>query len=114
VARKPLGRQGDPGPTPALNGDEHLPAVRFGPPLADHHERGGLDADLDWVGLRLFSEAARVNWSNPNLRLVDLDGMVRVTCSQLAPRGRCFLYDMRSGSLLGFGGTDGVLSPTGE
>jgi RHS repeat-associated protein len=62
----------------SLNGDGRLAAVRYAPPLAGWYEReppppdGGMGAR--WSPLRLFDSAASVDWTSPDLRLVDLDG----------------------------------------
>jgi RHS repeat-associated protein len=53
-----------------LNGDGHLCAVNFRAPVAGWLE---LDADGSWEPLRTFS-TANVDWQDPNLRFVDLDG----------------------------------------
>jgi RHS repeat-associated protein len=66
-----------------LNGDGRLAAVRYAPPLAGWYEReqqptagamAGVGIGSGWSPLRLFDSAASVDWTSPDLRLVDLDG----------------------------------------
>jgi RHS repeat-associated protein len=54
-----------------LNGSGQLCAVAFAPPGAGYFERhpaGG------WAPFKLFTTAADVDWTSPNLTMVDLDG----------------------------------------
>ena len=54
-----------------LNGDGNLCAVDFTQPAPGWFE---YDPDIGWSPLRLLSSTANVDWSDPNLRFVDLDG----------------------------------------
>jgi RHS repeat-associated protein len=54
-----------------LNGDGNLCAVSFGLPAPGWFE---YDADHGWSPFRQFAATANVNWTDPNLRFVDLDG----------------------------------------
>ncbi len=64
-------------PTPSaatlsdLNGDGHLCAVDFARPAAGWYE---YDAEDGWSPLRLLSSTATVDWADPNLRFIDLNG----------------------------------------
>jgi RHS repeat-associated protein len=53
-----------------LNGDGRVCAVSFQAPVSGWFE---LDTDGTWEPLRTFA-AANVDWADPNLRFVDLDG----------------------------------------
>jgi RHS repeat-associated protein len=54
-----------------LNGDGNLCAVSFGLPAPGWFE---YDADRGWSPYRQFAATANINWTDPNLRFVDLDG----------------------------------------
>ena len=54
-----------------LNGDGNLCAVDFTQPAPGWFE---YDADTGWSPQRLLSTTANVDWADPNLRFVDLDG----------------------------------------
>lgn len=54
-----------------LNGDGHLCAVDFTQPAPGWFE---YDPDTGWSPLRLLSATANVDFRDPNLRFVDLDG----------------------------------------
>jgi RHS repeat-associated protein len=54
-----------------LNGDGHLSAVSFAPPVAGWYERDDRDG---WTPLRYMTATASVDWSSPDLRFVDLNG----------------------------------------
>jgi RHS repeat-associated protein len=54
-----------------LNGDGNLCAVNFGLPAPGWFE---YHADHGWSPFRQFAATANVNWADPNLRFVDLDG----------------------------------------
>jgi RHS repeat-associated protein len=54
-----------------LNGDGNLCAVDFTQPAPGWFE---YDADSGWSPLRLLSATANIDFSDPNLRFVDLDG----------------------------------------
>ncbi len=59
----------------SLNGDGRLAAVSFAPPLARWYERSDdSQPGPGWSPFRLFETTAQVNWSSPDLRMVDLDG----------------------------------------
>jgi RHS repeat-associated protein len=70
-----------------LDGDGHLAAVSFAPPIAGWYERGPADGVYrgtssgegssrteGWTPFRSFKSAANVDWSSADLRLVDLTG----------------------------------------
>jgi RHS repeat-associated protein len=54
-----------------LNGDGHLSAVSFAPPVAGWYER---DDRGGWTPLRYMTATASVDWSSPDLRFIDLNG----------------------------------------
>lgn len=54
-----------------LDGDGHLAAVTFAPPVAGWFERSTAG---DWTPFQPFDPAASVDWSSPDLRLIDLTG----------------------------------------
>lgn len=54
-----------------LGGDGRLCLAQYAPPEAGFSERDGQGG---WLPFRLFDSALNIDWSNPNLRLVDLDG----------------------------------------
>ena len=54
-----------------LNGDGNLCAVSFAPPSPGWFE---YDADRGWGPFRQFAATANVDWTDPDLRFVDLDG----------------------------------------
>ena len=54
-----------------LNGDGNLCAVSFGLPAPGWFE---YDAACGWSPFRQFAATAGVDWTDPNLRFVDLDG----------------------------------------
>jgi RHS repeat-associated protein len=54
-----------------LNGDGNLCAVSFAPPSPGWFE---YDAEDGWAPFRELSSTANVDWTNPDLRFVDLDG----------------------------------------
>jgi len=54
-----------------LNGDGHLSAVCFAPPVAGWYERHD---QAGWAPFQLMAATASVDWSSPNLRFTDLDG----------------------------------------
>jgi len=54
-----------------LNGDGNLCAVSFGLPAPGWFE---YDAERGWSPFREFAATASVDWTDPNLRFVDLDG----------------------------------------
>ena len=54
-----------------LNGDGNLCAVSFGLPAPGWFE---YDATCGWSPFRQFATTAGVDWTDPNLRFVDLDG----------------------------------------
>lgn len=54
-----------------LNGHGRLCAVSFSPPVAGWFERATTGA---WEPLRPFVQTANLEWTDPNLRFVDLDG----------------------------------------
>jgi len=54
-----------------LNGDGHLAAVSLAPPVAGWFERTSAEG---WVPFRPFQQAVSIDWSSPDLRLVDLTG----------------------------------------
>src|SRR5262249_3407787 len=54
-----------------LAGDGQLDLVQLSQPLAGFYEREGHDA---WETFRPFTGQVTVNWSDPNLRLIDLPG----------------------------------------
>jgi RHS repeat-associated protein len=68
LAGKPSGR---PLTLTDLNGDGNLCAVSFALPAPGWFE---YHADQDWSPFRQFAATANVNWTDPNLRFVDLDG----------------------------------------
>ena len=54
-----------------LVGDGRLSLVQFGQPMAGYFER---DDAGEWQSFIPFAAAAAIDWNNPNLRLIDLDG----------------------------------------
>ena len=55
-----------------LAGDGRLSAVQFAPPLAGYFER---DEDVGgWQPYAPFASTASIDWGDPNLRTLDLDG----------------------------------------
>jgi RHS repeat-associated protein len=72
VAAKPVLSLGSPATRLAdLHGDGRLCAVVFAPPVAGYYER---DEAGDWLPFTAFRSTADVDWSDPNMRSVDLDG----------------------------------------
>lgn len=54
-----------------LDGDGRKEIVVFERPVAGYHER--TDAD-GWTSFRAFASQANIDWSDPNLRFIDLNG----------------------------------------
>ena len=54
-----------------INGDGNLALVDLSPPAAGYNERA---ADSGWSGYRYFHSLPIRDWSDPNLRFVDLTG----------------------------------------
>lgn len=54
-----------------LSGDGQLDLVAFDGPLPGFYERG---PQGDWQSFKAFSALPRLDWNDPNLRLVDLSG----------------------------------------
>ncbi|GAB93888.1 SpvB/TcaC N-terminal domain-containing protein [Gordonia rhizosphera] len=54
-----------------LAGDGNLDLVDFSEPTPGFYER---TADQDWAPFRTLPQLPRIDWDDPNLRLVDLDG----------------------------------------
>src|SRR5262249_31237075 len=54
-----------------LAGEGRQCLVQFGPPMAGFYERN--DA-ADWEPFSAFAGAANIDWTDPNLRSIDLDG----------------------------------------
>jgi len=54
-----------------LEGDGKLDLVRFGHPEVGYQER---DDDGEWKAFRPFKSIPRINWRDPNMRLIDLTG----------------------------------------
>jgi RHS repeat-associated protein len=72
VAAKPEGTSAHRSPQLVdLHGDGHLCAVEFAPPMPGYF---GRDDDGGWGAYRPFPATAAIDWADPNVRLVDLDG----------------------------------------
>jgi RHS repeat-associated protein len=54
-----------------LHGDGHLCTVDFSPPMPGYCKR---DDHGGWLPFTPFTATAAIDWSNPNVRAVDLDG----------------------------------------
>lgn len=54
-----------------LAGDGHLDVVVLGGPVQGFHER---TSDRDWGAFEAFAHVPALDWDDPNLRFVDLDG----------------------------------------
>ncbi len=54
-----------------LAGEGRLSLVQYAPPLAGHFLRTG---DGEWETFRPFRDIPHIDWSNPHLRFIDLDG----------------------------------------
>jgi len=121
VAEKPVGKLGGRTQLTSLNGDGHLAAVRLSPPSAGYYERGGIDTGASrdgfsegaraWAPFRMLSSSASIDWTSPNLRLVDLDGDgladVLLTEDEVITWYRFVPYE-------GFSGPGTVRKPTDE
>ena len=71
VAQKPSAGSGTELQLTSLNGTGNLSAVSFAPPGAGWYER---TPEGGWSPFRLFEETANLDWADPNLRFVDLNG----------------------------------------
>lgn len=72
VATKPEGTSGGSAPQLVdLHGDGHLCAVDLAPPMPGYFARDESDR---WCAYRPFPTTASIDWTDPNVRLIDLDG----------------------------------------
>jgi len=71
VATKPVLSLGRTAQLADLHGDGRLCAVVFAPPVAGYYERDGAGG---WLPFTAFRSTAGIDWADPNMRSVDLDG----------------------------------------
>lgn len=91
-----------------VTGEGRLDLVAFDAPVPGYFER---TADEDWEPLRTFSSLPRLNWSEPNLKFLDLTGDGRADLLITADDLYTFYPSLGAE---GFGEAEQVFTPSNE
>src|SRR5262249_10174580 len=91
-----------------LAGEGHLDLVQYGPPTPGYFERTD---DGSWLPFRPFRELPRIDWGDPNLRFLDLDG--DGIADVLVTEDQAFVW-YRSRGKQGFDGPEILARPKDE
>jgi RHS repeat-associated protein len=90
-----------------LDGDQALHLTFLEPALSGYHTR----VEGDWKGFKTFQQLPNIDWSDPNLRWIDLTGDGR---PDLLVTGDDALWWYPSKGLHGFGAAKRMLNPNDE